>query len=187
MFFSEIVWIIKFHDLPTQLLRFVLSTDNDHYPEFVTQHETVSIPNSALVGDTVIQLQTVDADLGSTCHSDASNCDCALVTYAIESGNDDHVFQIDAFSGRVTLARPADDFNDLSFKLYVTVVNRQVADAIGGDIVGPKNYAIVMVTIGAGSKSAAAAAEGEEAVLERHRRVGAVLDQLTSQIITLII
>lgn len=137
----------------------------------MNQHETVSIPNSALVDDTVIQLRSVDADLGSTCYSDTSDCDCALVTYAIESGNDDHVFQIDGFSGRITLARPAADFSDLSFKLYVTVVNRQVADTVGGDIVGPKNYAIIMVTIGAGSKSAVAEGE-EEAVLERHRRVG---------------
>lgn len=148
---------------------FASSTDNDHYPEFVNQHETVSIPNSAMAGDTVIQLRTVDADLGSTCHSDINDCDCALVSYSIELGNDDHLFQIDEFSGRITLARPANNFGDLSFKLYVTVVNRQVADTVGGDIVGPKNYAIVMVTIGTGLKSLVA--KDEETLLERHRRV----------------
>lgn len=143
--------------------------------------------NSGQAGDAVIQLTAVDADLALTCNSNATDCDCSLVNFAIESGNDDLLFHVDANGGLVTLARSASDFRDRSFKLYVTVVNQAKAGADGGDIVGPKSYSTISITIGSGSKSLLS--EEDFGLLDethkRHKRVHELLFFILFEILLL--
>lgn len=148
----------------------------------------MSVPNSGQVGDAVIQLTAVDADLALTCNSNATDCDCSLVNFAIESGNDDLLFHIDENGGLVTLAHNASDFRDRSFKLFVTVVNQAMAGADGGDIVGPKSYSTIAITIGSGSPSLLLEDFGSlDETHKRHKRVHELLFLILFEILLLFI
>lgn len=111
------------------------------------------------------------------------------MNFAIESGNDDLLFQIDANSGLITLARRASDIGDRSFKLYVTVVNQAKAGADGGDIVGPKSYSTVSITIGSGSESLLSEEDfgSLDETHKRHKRVHELLFFISVDILSLFI
>ena len=108
------------------------------------------------IGSVIYVLEAIDNDLRTTCSNktmgfgkanstrNSTKCDCGVILYNIENGNENGFFKLDKLTGEVSLAKEI-LLEDFEANLYVSAVNQEVK---GFDVTGPVSYMLLSITKG---------------------------------------
>ena len=107
---------------------------------------TLIVPPTTDSGVEVLQINARDGDEYS-CPSGHSDCPCGKILYSIESGNYDHVFEIDRDTGRITTTGNVPLVDGEEFQLLVASQNAPPA-GVKEPVSKAMVYASLTITVG---------------------------------------
>ncbi|XP_028405472.1 uncharacterized protein LOC114528088 [Dendronephthya gigantea] len=113
-------------------------------PEFKERYYDSEIKENANVGDEILKVSAFDADL-ETC-VDKKNCPCGRIKYSISKGNEDGLFNINADTGVISLAKKLSDQYHSQITLSILAENEADLNIIEDNQID-KPSAIVGITV----------------------------------------
>ncbi|XP_028406171.1 uncharacterized protein LOC114528690 [Dendronephthya gigantea] len=113
-------------------------------PEFKERYYDSEIKENANVGDEILKVSAFDADL-ETC-VDKKNCPCGRIKYSISMGNEDGLFNINADTGVISLAKKLSDQYHSQITLSILAENEADLNTVEDNQID-KPSAIVGITV----------------------------------------
>lgn len=142
---------------------------NPHRPKFSSRYMGVYVKSGTPVGSIFYEIKATDDDLQNTCNM--KQCDCAKLVFEIVSGNSEGLFSVGVGDGKMILEKSLEGVTDgRVYTLQVSLVN-EVMPGNDGDVVGPREYATLKITVGDGMFDYEDTIGQNEEVLDRYRRV----------------
>ena len=151
------------------LIPFQSLPGNPYRPKFSSRYMGAYIKSGTPIGSVFYEIKASDEDLQNTCNM--QKCDCAKLVFEITSGNSEGLFSVGFRDGKMMLEKSLKGVIDgRVYTLQLSLVN-EVMPGKDGDVVGPKEYATLKITVGDGMFDYEDDIGQNEEVLERYKRV----------------